>query len=151
MKKLLVTILLVLPFCLFAQQRVTLSYDWKKTEGAIPMMNLNVNLEDKWHIFAYDAGGDGMAINTVIKVNCFNDKGKLIKTLELKDVDANVKPSEHEYEGMGKVRWFETDYFYIVAMPPGTVKAVVKMDYQSCNDVMCERPTDATITCTVPK
>jgi Disulphide bond corrector protein DsbC len=98
---------------------------------------VTANIEKGWHIFTNNPGGDGFAIPTTIKLVSSTD------TVNITDRMANVKPTQHNFEGMGLMNFFEGKVVYKILMPSNKERHwKLLITYQCCNDKMCLPPAD---------
>jgi Disulphide bond corrector protein DsbC len=98
---------------------------------------VTANIEKGWHIFTNNPGGDGFAIPT--SINLVNSKD----TIKITDRMASVKPTQHNFEGMGVMNFFEGKVVYKALMPSHKERHWrLLITYQCCNDKMCLPPAD---------
>jgi Disulphide bond corrector protein DsbC len=143
MKKIIIICLMVISNMLQAQTEPPVAWDIALIKNELgTFAQLNVSLEKGWHIFAYDAGGDGLAINTTVVLETYNQKNKKIGEIELKDSSATEKPISVNMEGFGIVNYFDKNFSYLAPIAADVYKVQVKVTYQTCNDKMCLPPTD---------
>jgi hypothetical protein len=108
----------------------------------ISFLQLNASLEKQWHIFANDAGGDGLAINTTITIEKYNAKNKMIGKVEVNDDLATEKPVDVDMPGFGIVHLFDKNYSYLIPITDAVHHIKAKVGYQACNDKMCLAPVN---------
>jgi hypothetical protein len=140
--------ILLFSFVAKAQNPVkfTTKYD-KATNTAI----VHVQLEKGFHVFAKDAGGDGLAIPTIITIDWKDAKKKSIKKQELDDKNASIVAHEVTMEGFGVVRYYEGEFDFTVPVAPKAASASIAISYQICNDKMCLPPKDITLPLKISK
>ncbi len=113
-------------------------YEVKKKSGNEYQLVFHVQLQDHWHIWSMQPGGDGMLIapsftfntNKAVKMN-----GKMTET---------GKKTTTTMEGIdGKVNYLSgtVDFTQNVTVN-GHTKITGKHTYQVCNDQMCLAPKD---------
>ncbi len=111
------------------------------------MIEATAIVEDGWHIFSSDPGGDGSLTPTLIEVN------------ELQKFKTPVEHGSHEgwietnMEGIGSVRYFEKQAVFSIkfAAPPNMKTFTGNVQFQICNDVMCMAPTSKEFTVSLKK
>lgn len=94
-------------------------------------------LENGWHIFSANPGGDGSLTPTQIEVN---EIASLKIPVEFKESGSLV---EKNLEGIGEVKYYEHKAtFKITFVVSADIKSFTgNIAYQICNDVMCMAPT----------
>jgi Disulphide bond corrector protein DsbC len=143
MKKILFLVLICITHFAFAQSEPPVAWDIALVKNDVAnMVQLNVSLEKGWHIFAYEAGGDGLAINTTVVIETYNKKNKKIGEIELKDSNATEKPVSVNMEGFGIVNYYDKNFSYLVPITEDVYKVQAKVTYQTCNEKMCLPPVD---------
>lgn len=104
-------------------------------------------IEDGWHIFSSDPGGDGSLTATQIEI----DELQKFKTpIEIENGEGWI---EHHLEGIGSVKYFEKQaVFTSKFVAPSTIKTFTgNVHFQICNDVMCMAPTSKAFTLSLKK
>jgi hypothetical protein len=147
MKKLIIICLMFVAKFSVAQTESASPVAWEiatmKNDAGEPInVQLNVSLENHWHIFASDAGGDGMAINTNVVLEKFDKKNKKISEVTVTDSLATEKPVDVNMEGFGIVHFFDKNFSYWVPIDANVYRVQAKITYQACNDKMCLAPVD---------
>jgi hypothetical protein len=145
MKNVLIIIALFLGLNSFAQNAVAPEKPVKwstyiKDVDGEPNLFIKATVEKGWHYFANIPGGDGLAIPTNIVVSYMDNDQSM--EFPVSDAQADNQPKEHNMEGMGKVKYFESDVIY--SFPISSLKTrmfTVSIEYQCCNDKMCLPPT----------
>lgn len=140
MKKLLLSLALLAVAAGVQAQKLTDPAHWscevKKVSGHEYKLIYHLKLDDKWHAYAMDPGGDGSLLPIVftIKPNAaIKPQGKPVAnhspvTQTLEGIDSPV----HYYTG-------NTDFTQTVTVSkPTTITGNV--GYQTCNDNMCLPP-----------
>jgi Disulphide bond corrector protein DsbC len=145
MKQLIICAFLFLANSVFAQTEAPVHWDIvavKDDNNVANTIQLNVSLEHGWHIFAYDAGGDGLAINTTVVLQSFDKKNKKIGEVNVTDSFATEKPVNVNMEGFGIVHYFDKEFSYFVPIANNVHRVQAKITYQACNSNMCLPPVD---------
>ncbi len=113
----------------------------KKVTGDKYQLILHLRLPDKWHIYSFTPGGDGMEIPPLVKFEK-NDKVKFIG-----QVNEHGKLLSEKMEGIdGIVNMYKGKVDYTQqATISGNTKIICSYSYQICDDKMCLPPKDASI------
>ena len=94
-------------------------------------------IENGWHVFAPDPGGDGLLIPTTVVL----DHPELVKDLSELAIDGKV--ISKEMEGIGMVNYFEHEVTFKLNFKGEGLKTVDGMvSFQLCSDLMCLPPKD---------
>lgn len=118
------------------QVQWNVEYD-KVGEGEFAII-ATATMNEGFHIWDLDAGGDGSLINTAIVVK------ESAKYQMIKGFEAVQKPTTLNLEFIeGPVRWHENKVIFkaIYKVPKGSKMHVV-VTYQACNHEMCFPPED---------
>ena len=140
MKKLLLSLVLLAGAATSQAQKLTDPAHWnceiKKVSGYQYKLTYHLKLDDKWHAYAMDPGGDGSLLPIVFTV-----KPTAGVKLEGKPV-ANCAPITKAFEGIdGAVHYYtgNVDFTQMVTVTkPTTITGNV--GYQTCNDNTCLPP-----------
>lgn len=114
------------------------TYNVKKMSENQYVVSFKLQLDKGWHIWAMDAGGDGLQIVPSFTFEA-NEKIELIDDMN----EVGTKISE-EMEGVDGIVNFYSDnvvYFQNVKGTPGTV-IKGQHEYQVCNDKICLPPKE---------
>jgi hypothetical protein len=100
-------------------------------------LNFVLNLDDGWHIWSLDVGGDGMQI---VPSFTFDNE---FEQLLLDTINENGNITETNMEGIeGKVRYLSNKVLYTQTIKSKKGEVITgNLEYQICNDVMCLPPT----------
>lgn len=103
------------------------------------------SLENGWHVFSANPGGDGSLTSTQIEVN---EIMKLKAPVEFRE---EGHPIEKDMEGIGVVKYFENQAsFSITFAAPDNIKSFTgNIAYQICNDKMCMAPATKLFSVTI--
>ena len=131
----------------FDQTHINWNFSIGKLDDTKYVLEAIAMIEDGWHIFSSNPGGDGSLTPTQIEVN------------ELKKFKTPVEFSENEgwiekdMEGIGSVRYFEKQaIFKIIFAAPANIKTFTgSISFQTCNEVMCMAPTSKSFSVTIKK
>jgi Disulphide bond corrector protein DsbC len=149
MRKLILLLLVLAANMVNAQTDSPVSWDvatvLNDSTKKIEFIQLNASLEKGWHIFAYDAGGDGLAINTTITIEKYSAKNKMMGKIEVKDDLATEKPVSIDMPGFGVVHLFDKNYSYLIPFAENVHHLKAKVGYQCCNDKMCLAPVNVVL------
>jgi thiol:disulfide interchange protein len=145
MKKLILNILclLLVNIVALAQsgKRIQFTSCFKDTKPGEGVLTITGKIENHFHVFAFDPGGDGSQIPTELKFTKSNDfeyvgkpteVGKLIKH-EVKELEIVLNYYEKEIKYEQKVKYKKK------------TKGTASVYLQMCNETMCERPDDIAI------
>jgi len=117
----------------------------KKICGDKYELVLHLQLPDKWHIYSFKPGGDGMELPPVVQF-VKNDKVKL--TGNVKEEGKLLKEKMDGIDGI--VNMYKGTVNYVQqATISGNTKITCNYTYQICNDQMCLPPKDASVSVTV--
>jgi DsbC/DsbD-like thiol-disulfide interchange protein len=101
------------------------------------IVTATATLQEGWHIFAPDPGGDGLLIPTEVTLDhpeSFSKAGKLF---------AQRRPVTKEMDAVGMVNYYEGEIdlmFIVETTKPNKLSGIIT--YQCCNDRMCLPPKD---------
>ncbi len=116
-----------------------------KKENNLITIEANCKLKDDWHIFSSNEFGDGTINPTKIKIENISDNKNKVVYNEMGNL------IDSEIEGIGPVKYFKgTATFQIqfeALRNTNTFKG--EIDYQICNEVMCQAPTTKIFTVTL--
>ena len=141
MKKILLVLLVLSSITSFAQDAASIvKWTFSSAKGSEPnkyILTASAKIDEGWHVFAPDPGGDGLLIPTEIKFT-----GKTV----LKNVSKLIpfrRPITKEMTGVGFVNYYEGEITFTVSFEiakPTTIAGTVS--FQCCDDKMCLAPTD---------
>jgi thiol:disulfide interchange protein DsbD len=142
-KNLLFIVLLFTSFTSFAQgeKRIKFTSCFKKTAEGKGEIIITGKIEEHFHVFAFNPGGDGSQIPTTLTfsknpnitfVGKTKEEGKLINE-EIKVLDIIINYYKNEVKYIQPVTYKKLE------------KGSAKIHFQICNETMCERETDVII------
>lgn len=114
------------------------TYESKKIANDIYELNFKLKLDEGFHIWAINVGGDGYQIVPKFYFD------KTPKAKWMGNIKEKGKLINEKMEGVeGKVNYYsqEVTYTQVVKAPAGSTISG-KHEYQVCNDFMCLPPTD---------
>ncbi len=115
-----------------------ISYLKANAEGGTDLI-IKAKMDEGWHIFTANPGGDGLAIPTTIVVSMMQGDNSM--ELPVGDEVASQAPKKMKIEGMGEVNYYEKEVSYAFPIDAlQTRKFDVTIEYQTCNDKMCLPP-----------
>lgn len=152
MKKILVLFLLLSALAIKSQAQANAKdvVKWKVSVQAVSentyQLIAEAKMQDGFHIWALDAGGDGSLINTELLIHH-------PQKIEWKDNwTSNVAPKTEKYDYIdGAVHYYERGVRFTRTFTT-TQKQVLQgsIRYQTCNEAMCFPPQDYAFEISVP-
>jgi len=141
MKKMLLSLVLLVGAATTQAQKLTDPAHWmvsavKKLPNHQYQITLHLKLDDDWHTYAMEPGGDGSLLPLTFTIKP-NTPAKLVG----KPI-ANCEPITETVEGIdGPIHYFKGNVDFVltvVAIKPTDILGVV--GYQTCNNKMCLPP-----------
>lgn len=131
----------------FDNSHVNWSFSMGKVSDGKIVIEAVASIEDGWHIFSSNPGGDGSLTPTQIEV------AELLKFKTPVEFTEGEGWIEKHMEGIGSVRYFEKQAtFRITFVAPANMKTFTgTISFQTCNEVMCMAPTTKSFTVTLKK
>lgn len=143
MKKVLFLLLSLLTFATgFAQgiRKVHLSTCANIISPTEAELIITARMDDGWHLYCFDPGGDGMLIAPSITFTP-NDNITLVGNVQ--EVGEKI---DEDISGVGIVHYFKHEVKYIQRIQYTALTTVqASVYYQTCNDSGCLPPTDDTV------
>ncbi len=144
MKHFFLLLFMLVSLQLLAQNPTPVKWTFSAKEDKLPntyIVIAKATIENGWHIFSLNPGGDGFLIPTAMTIN--NDP--IIKIVDsLKMVGNEITKN---MDGVGIVHFFEHQVEMHINITSAEKKPISGMvTYQLCNDNMCLPPTDIPFT-----
>jgi len=118
------------------------TYEAKEIAKGEYELNFNLILDEGWHIWAINVGGDGYQVVPTFSF----DKKSTIKWLgAIKETGEVINEVMEGVEGKVNYYSHKVTYTQIIKAPAGTIIAG-KHEYQVCNDNMCLPPKEVSFT-----
>lgn len=140
MKKFFLFALFLSAYQLFAQDLKPVKWAFsisKNEKTQVYTLSALATIEDGWHVFAPEPGGDGLLIPTEVKIT--NQKG--VQTIG--SLTPARRPVTHDMDGIGMVNYYEGEINFTIEFTANQVNTLQGMaSFQCCNDKMCLPPTD---------
>lgn len=140
MKQLFFILLMLTSMISIAQDASPVKWTFSTRNGNHPneyVLVAKANIQDGFHVFSTDPGGDGLMIPTDVVLkdkSAFKKTGSFIPTR---------RPITKNMEGIGMVNYFEGEIEFTLTVETDKAKAIEGiLTYQCCNDKMCFPPTD---------
>ncbi len=124
----------------FAQDSSPVKWTFSSKKGNNPneyIITAKAKIQDGFHVFAPEPGGDGLLIPTEMTIT----NKETVK--KIGSLTPQRRPITKEMTGIGMVNYYEGEIeFNMTVELPSPITITGIMSSQACNDKMCFPPTD---------